>query len=366
MDANILLAAASLLLFVLLIAWFAFLIYHQQQVEPEEKPVYGVELLEQHYAPGATVEQPTPYWVAPIPAAPDPLEISSNLDRKIIAGGVMLFALIGLIGGYFLTQVVPADAKVFGVTLNLRQAGAEHQQATSIMRGKNLFANFCYPCHGKLGLGNGENDVNGKPLPGKPLNKPDFKYANLKDDPAKLQSTMDFIKLRITRGKANTPPQFSMPAWGQSDGGPFNDEQVQQLMTFIMYGSDQDWADIQTIREHLEGASKAPDPGAPPAALSGADSAQQYCTTCHSFDPNKPSTVPQAPNLGRYGIEGPFNDQVKALKASGDPDWLFKWVSNAPSIKPGIIMPVWLDKDGGQLDEATIRLIVTYLMGLGK
>ena len=71
-------------------------------------------------------------------------------------------------------------------------------------------------------------------------------------------------------------------------------------------------------------------------------------------------------DLGRYGIEGPLNDQLKALKASGDPDWLFKWVSNAPKIKPGIIMPVWLDKEGGQLDEASIRLVVQYLQGLGK
>ena len=88
--------------------------------------------------------------------------------------------------------------------------------------------------------------------------------------------------------------------------------------------------------------------------------------TCHSFDPSKNSPIPQAPNLGRYGIEGPLNAELKAVKASGDADWLFKWVSNAPKIKPGIIMPVWLDKDGGQLDEATIRLVVQYLQGLGK
>jgi mono/diheme cytochrome c family protein len=359
MDANILLAAASLVLFIAFIAYFGYLIYHQQQVEPDEKPVYGVELLRQHYAPGDTVEQPTPYWVAPIPAAPDPLEISSNLDRKIIAGGAMLFALIGLMGGYFLLQIVPGPS-------NLRAIGAEKQLETSISRGKNLFANFCYPCHGKLGLGNGENDVNGKPLPGKPLNKPDFKYVNMVDDPAKQKTTEDFIRLRITRGKPNVPPQFSMPAWGQSDGGPFNDEQVNQLIALIMHGTDQDWADIQTIRTHLEGASTAPDPGPPPAVPTGDVAAQQYCVTCHSFDPNKPSPVTTAPNLGRYGVDGPFNDQVKALKASGDPDWLFKWVSDAPKIKPGIIMPVWLDKDGGTLDEATIRLIVTYLQGLGK
>ena len=359
MDTNILLAVASVLLFIAFIAYFGYVIYHQQQVEPDEKPVYGVELLHQHYAPGDTVEQPTPYWVAPIPAAPDPLEISSNLDRKIIAGGAMLFALIGLIGGYFLLQIVDGPS-------NLRAIGAEKQLETSIHRGKNLYANFCFNCHGKLGLGNGETGKDGKALPGKPLNKADFKYVTLKDDPAKLKQTEDYIRLRVTRGKANVPPQFSMPAWGQSDGGPFNPEQVSQLISFIMHGTDDDWADILTIRSHLEGADTTPDPGPPPAPLSGADVAQQYCTTCHSFDPNKPSTVPSAPNLGRYGIEGPLNDQLKALKASGDPDWLFKWVSNAPKIKPGIIMPVWLDKEGGQLDEASIRLVVQYLQGLGK
>ncbi len=360
MDANILLAAASLVLFVAFIAYFGYLIYHQQQVDPDEKPVYGVELLKQHYAPGDTVEQPTPYWVAPIPAAPDPLEISSNLDRKIIAGGVMLFALIGLVGGYFLLQIVPGPA-------NLRAIGAEKQLETSIHRGKNLYANFCFNCHGKLGLGSGENGVDGKSLPGKPLNKPDFKAETLQDDPQKLKDAETYIRLRITRGKTNPPPTFSMPAWGQSDGGPLNDEQVSQLIAFIMKGTDADWADILTIRANLEGPPPIePDPGAPPAPLGGAEVAAQYCTTCHSFDPNKPSTVPQAPNLGRYGIEGPINDQNKAAKSSGDADWLFKWVANAPKVKPGVIMPVWINTDGGQLDEATLRLVVTYLQGLGK
>jgi mono/diheme cytochrome c family protein len=360
MDANVLLGAASLLLFLALIAYFGFLVYHQQQVEPEEKPVYGVELLEQHYAPGATVEQPTPYWVAPIPAAPDPLEISSNLDRKIIAGGVMLFALAGLVGGYFLLQIVPGPA-------NLRAIGAEKQLDTSIHRGKNLYANFCFNCHGKLGLGAGENDKDGKPLPGKPLNKPDFKYDTLKDDPQKLKDQENFIRLRITRGKPNPPPTFSMPAWGSSEGGPLNPEQVSQLVSFIMRGTDADWEDIVTIRAHLEGSpSTEAEPGPAPAVQSGAEVAQQYCASCHSFDPNKPSTIPTAPNLGRYGVEGPLNDQNKAAKAAGDADWLFKWVSNAPKVKPGVIMPLWLDKDGGTLDEATIRKVVEYLQGLGK
>jgi mono/diheme cytochrome c family protein len=357
MDPNILLAVASAILFIAFIAFFGYLVYHQQQVDPEEKPTYGVELLQQHYAPGDTVEQPTPYWVAPIPAAPDPLEISANLDRKIVAGGAMLFALVGLIGGYFLLEFVPGPQ-------NLLALGKERQLETSIHRGKNLFANFCFNCHGKLGLGNGENGADGKPLPGKPLNNPAFKIATLKDDPQKLKDTETYLHLRITRGKANVPPQFSMPAWGQADGGPLNEEQVSQLINFIMYGKEEDWADILTIRQGIEGANTTPDPGPPPAPLSGADVAQQYCVTCHSFDANKPSTVPQAPNLAKYGAQGPLNDENKRAKASGDADWLFHWISNAPKIKPGVIMPVWLDKDGGQLNEQQIRLLIDYLNGL--
>ena len=108
MDLNVILAVASLLLFVALLGYFGYIAYHQQQIEPEEKPATGVELLRQHYAPGDTVEQPTPYWVAPIPSAPDPLEIAGNLDRKIVAAGVMAFAMIGLVGGYLLLQIIPS------------------------------------------------------------------------------------------------------------------------------------------------------------------------------------------------------------------------------------------------------------------
>jgi mono/diheme cytochrome c family protein len=361
MDLNVILAVASLLLFVALLGYFGYIAYHQQQIEPEEKPATGVELLRQHYAPGATVEQPTPYWVAPIPSAPDPLEIAGNLDRKIVAGGVMVFAMLGLVGGYLLLQIIPSGP------LSLRAAASERQLEHSIERGKNLYANFCYPCHGKTGLGNSETDVNGKPLPGKPLNTPANKYETLQADPARLKAREDFIRLIISRGKANNPPQYSMPAWHQSEGGPFNPEQISQLVNFIIRGTEEDWADIVTIRTHLAGVDNAdvvvPDP---PVALSGEDAARVYCITCHSFDQNTPSTVPLAPNLWNYGAIGPINDELKRLQASGDADWLFKWVSNAPKIKPGVIMPPWLDTEGGSLNEDTVRSIVEYLQGLGK
>ncbi|MEO8631723.1 MAG: c-type cytochrome [Chloroflexota bacterium] len=361
MDINVILAAASLLLFVALLAYFGYVAYHQQQIEPDEKPATGVELLRQHYGAGETVEQPTPYWVAQIPAAPDPLEISSNLDRKIVAGAAMVFAMFGLVGGYLLLQIIPEGP------LSLRAAAAERQIEHSVERGKNLYANFCYPCHGKTGLGNGESDVNGKPLPGKPLNTAANKYDTLKADPAQLKTREDFIRLTIARGKQNTPPAYSMPAWHQTEGGPFNTEQVTQLVNFITRGTEDDWADIVTIRMHLQGVENADVvPPPPPAVLTGAAAAQAYCTSCHSFDLNTPSVNPTAPNLGDYGVKGPLNDENKRAKASGDADWLFKWVANAPKVKPGVSMPMWLVTEGGSLDEKTIRSIVDYLQGLGK
>ncbi len=352
MDLNIMLAAASALLFVGLIAYFSFLIYHQQAAEPKEERLFGVELLEQHYPAGATIEQPTPYYVAPIPAAPDPLEISGNLDKKIVLGAAMLFTVFAMIGAYFLAQ--PA----------IRTAGAEHQEQQAVRRGKNLYANFCFDCHGKEGKG----DVG----VGLPLNKPDFKYDAVKADPAKLKQVTDLLTRTIERGRAKPPGSISMPAWSVTEGGSLNDEQVLQLVTFIMHGTDADWADVLTVRAQSDLATEPNPPKV--VVLTGIDlgraltqnNPQAACVTCHSFDPSKASPVAQAPNLGRYGVEGPLNDENKRAKASGDADWLFKWVSNAPSVKPGVIMPAFNTSAGGQLDDTQIKGLVEYLQSLGK
>lgn len=97
----------------------------------------------------------------------------------------------------------------------------------------------------------------------------------------------------------------------------------------------------------------------------GRQIAQQTCSVCHSFDPQRTSPNPASPNLGHYATEGPFNDPLKALKNSGDPDWLKKWVSNAQKIKPGTAMPTWLNTEpGGTLTAAQIESVVAYLTTL--
>ncbi|HUG55461.1 MAG TPA: hypothetical protein VMJ92_00150, partial [Candidatus Limnocylindrales bacterium] len=137
-----------------------------------------------------------------------------------------------------------------------------------------------------------------------------------------------------------------------------------QLADLIMYGTEDDWNDMVAIRQHHEQPVEEQIPP-PPAPLGGDQLAQQFCVACHSFDPDVPSTIAAAPNLGRYGVEGPFSEELRALRDSGDPLWLEKWVSNAPSIKPGIIMPPFATSAGGPLDERSIDLLVEYLKGLG-
>jgi len=361
-DPNTVLAGLSLLLFVGLLAFFGFLIKHQNEIEPDEKPAEGVELLRQHYAPGETIEQPTPYYVAPIPSSPDPLESAANLDKKILAGAGMLFVVLGLVGGYLLLLLVGrADAS--STTWRDRVA-SERQLAASVTRGRNLYANLCFDCHGKTGTG----DVG----VGLPLNKPEFKYETLKDDPAKLKDAETLLQKTIERGRLKPAPQISMPAWSNHEGGPLNDEQIRQLLSMIQFGKDEDWGDMVAVRREL-GLSEEPNPPKPvaldPKATGKAlmlNNPQAACVSCHSIEAGKNSPVAQAPNLSDYAVKGPLNAELKALKASGDPDWLFKWVSNAPAIKPGIIMPPFNKSAGGQLDDTNIKNIVEYLLTLGK
>ncbi len=350
-DVNTVLAVVSVLLFLGLIGYFAFLVRHQEEVEPEEKPVYGVELLEQHYAPGATVEQPTPYFVSPIPASPDPLEISSNLDKKIVLGAALLFGTFALIGGYFVLQPT------------IRANAAEDQLRIDVERGRVIFAQLCYDCHGRDGKGGKTPD--GKTLPGLPLNKPDFKYENIQADPAKVADARKLIENTITRGRPFPAPRYSMPAWARSDGGPLSPWQIKQLADLIMYGTDADWADIVTIREEHAMLAEEQIPN-PPAVQGGEDIAKTACTVCHTFTAGGTSPNPLAPNLATYGKDGPLSDQLKALKASGDPDWLIKWVTNPPSVKPGTAMPPYGASAGGLLSDDAVKKVVEYVLGLGK
>ena len=343
-----------------LVAAAVFLALFVETDEPrreERRPA----LITQHYAPGETVEQPTPYYAAPVPESPDPLEVSANTDRKAILAIALVFGFFAMMGAYYTLQTgIPVRA--FAGTTMLSQA-KEKQLDTSVEHGAESYASLCFDCHGKRGQG----DVN----VGLPLNRPDNKYRascgpNGENENGKTckqsddDATRKFLADTITRGRSFAPPRYSMPAWGRSEGGQLNDEQINQLVSFIMYGN---WDRVLQIREEERLAlepNPPPPPKVPDPVTAGKQITQQNCVTCHSFQEGVNSPLAAAPNLSKYGAQGPLNDQLKALKASGDQDWLKKWVSNAPSIKPGTPMPKWQ----GVLSDEQIGWVVQYLQSL--
>ncbi|MBI2774151.1 MAG: c-type cytochrome, partial [Chloroflexi bacterium] len=173
------------------------------------------------------------------------------------------------------------------------------------------------------------------------------------------------IETTISRGRRFDPPRYSMPAWARSEGGPLSPWQVKQLADLIMYGTEADWADLGQIRQQREMPVAEVIPP-PPAIPTGADQFRITCAVCHTADAGKNSPNPLAPNLAEYATKGPLNDQLKAVKASGDLDWLTKWVVNPPSIKPGTAMPPYGASAGGTLNDEQVKRVVDYLLGRGK
>lgn len=361
-------------LVVALVALSALLVLFIQ-VGPPAEPEARPPLLTQPYAAGETVEQPTPYYAAPVPESPDPLEVAGNLDRKALLGVAMVLGVFAMLGAYYtLATGLPLKLLVPGFETLMARA-SETQLDVSAERGAHLYASLCFDCHGKRGQG----DVG----VGLPLNKPDFRAAcgpqgesrngknckptdtqTILEKPGTLapddQKIYDLVSRTIARGRQRPAPAYSMPAWAREEGGQLIPEQVRQLALFIMYG---DWERPLQYRQE-KGLALEPAPPPPPKPASPLDTAkavvQQQCIACHSFQAGTNSPNPQAPNLAKYGAEGPFVDQLKALKASGDPNWLKKWVSDAPSIKTGTAMPAWK----GILSEQQIDAVVEYLFSL--
>jgi mono/diheme cytochrome c family protein len=100
----------------------------------------------------------------------------------------------------------------------------------------------------------------------------------------------DEVTTIITYGRANTP----MPAWGVTGGGPMNEQQVQDLVTYI--GTLQ----ISKKKQQEQYAKSFKDLGLD--FTSGADLFDQFCSRCHTKgwsygEPAKPGSGAYGPNL---------------------------------------------------------------------
>jgi mono/diheme cytochrome c family protein len=153
-------------------------------------------------------------------------------------------------------------------------------QARQIEEGATLFETNCSPCHGLDGKGTGRAPALNTPdllTNGKRL--ADIKWAG---------SVQDYILATVSGGRPRASAAFSqyperMPTWSQDYGGPLRDDQIQNIVAYVM-----NWAPAL--------ANVTPEPTQAVAAV-GTDITQQLpkgdpaagqqvvqaqgCTACH-------------------------------------------------------------------------------------
>ncbi len=181
-------------------------------------------------------------------------------------------------------------------------------QADAVANGQKLFKANCVVCHGQ----NGEGLV-GPALSSKTL----------------LASATDATLFSII---SSGVPNTAMPAWNQSNGGPFTDEQVRSLVAFI-----RNW-------------EKNPPPQVSTAAPQTADAThgaaifKDKCAACHG--PNG------------EGLVGPkLHDP--ALLAQFDDAWFRDTITNG---RPSKGMPTW----GTVLSPQDINDVIAFLRTWAK
>ncbi|HLH21017.1 MAG TPA: c-type cytochrome [Chloroflexota bacterium] len=236
---------------------------------------------------------------------------------------------------------------IYGLSEPSRQAEAyQRQRETSIEFGAHEFAQYCYGCHGYNGQG--------AMVPGQNIMAANLTLRKATGNPDDDKKLFDFLTKTITRGRPNTP----MPAWGLSDGGSLQPEEINELAVFIMNG---DYSMIPSLV-----APGAPTPILPEIAGGGPEAqalqimVSKGCGACHTIQ-GTPLSGTVGPNLSQVGA----NAGTRAPGVSAD-DYIRNHILqgsgyqyHAPGFQP--VMPPFQ----GQLTDDQLNTLVAYLSTLG-
>lgn len=140
------------------------------------------------------------------------------------------------------------------------------QPATSTVPEGNIGHFGCGGCHGTEGQGGVASYT---------LAMPDGSSKSVQWAAPALNTVLqrfspEEVNTIITYGRANTP----MPAWGVVGGGPMNEQQVQDLVTYIQT------LQISKKKQQAEYAKAFEAAGL--SLTSGADLFDQFCSRCHT------------------------------------------------------------------------------------
>ena len=136
------------------------------------------------------------------------------------------------------------------------KAAAAKEQSESVRLGKATFEEFCSRCHGNEAQG---GTVKRFVAPGAKNTEPrDVQAPNLHEIAARYPND-DVSKVAwdtIQKGRPGTP----MPTWGVRYGGPMNDQQITDLVNYILSiqsdGKQRPQLEFQALRSRVYRAAK--------------------------------------------------------------------------------------------------------------
>lgn len=260
---------------------------------------------------------------------------SSQREATFVAIGLVIVATLVVI--YLINEP------------NRREVAAEAKIEESAERGVDLYVQFCVACHAPDGSAHGE-----QPYIGVPLNLP----QNQTEDEVAWEQREEIIRTTIVEGRGEI-----MPAWGQEEAGPLNEQQVDDLVNLIHLGLWEETEEL--VLEENDGVLPTPQPAPTPSgeqpddpqAAEGQQIYAQLCQSCHTID-GAQATGPTWQGL--FGSEVPLEG---GETVTADEEYIRQSILEPNAqIHEGFapIMPSF----EGQLTDEQIDAIIAYIQTL--
>jgi plastocyanin len=185
-------------------------------------------------------------------------------------GAVQKLATVVIVGLVALATVLVLYLADENNRINAEEQSQEHD---AIERATANYLSLCLPCHGPAGegyLGPGEQGTGriGAPLGGNTF-ATELNQEGIQSNGTPYPGGVDARATEIAKTIHDGRVQIGMPAWGEANGGPLNDAQIEELTVMIQHV---DWNEVynQAVEEYGGYPTAAPnDPRVTPTASTG-------------------------------------------------------------------------------------------------
>jgi cbb3-type cytochrome c oxidase subunit III len=200
-----------------------------------------------------------------------------------------------------------------------------------VTAGHALYINNCATCHGNdAGGGSAPNPYSDAPWPAPALHNVQARY----EGSTIVTDVEQFLTTTIKQGRPGTP----MPAWGAAYLGPLNDQEVEDIVTYLMaiQSGELDTVDAQAF-----------------VGASGEDVWTANCARCHG-DALQGQVGPQLLNVfERYGAKDGNEDSFEAVR-----EMIRQTVRVGRYVPTGAIMPQFGDDE---LPADALEAVIEYI-----